>query len=316
MKRIVTLTINPALDVSASVTRVEPDRKLRCNSPRYEPGGGGINVSRAIRNLGGESLAVFPAGGTVGEHMVKLLDRESIDRRTVPVEGLTRQNMTFLEESDGRQYRFVMPGPELSEKEWTMCIEELAAVTPDPDYVVFSGSLAPGAPADITARVAEVARKAGAKLVVDTSGDALRAAAGAGVYLFKVNMREFSQLAGREIRDEADQEEEARRMIERGLAEVLVISLGSAGALLVTTGGVERMRAPTVTIRSKVGAGDSMVAGIVLALSREQSIEDSVRFGIAAGAAAVMTPGTELCRREDTERLYDRLISESSVFYV
>lgn len=316
MKRIVTLTVNPSIDVSAEVERVEPDRKLRCDSPRYEPGGGGINVSRAIRNLGGESLAIFPAGGPVGDHLVRLLDRDGIIHRSVPIEEMTRQNMNFLEASGGRQYRFVMPGPRLSEEEWTRCLEEVSAVTPEPDYIVASGSLTPGAPPRFYTIAAEIARKSNARMVVDTSGEALRAATEPGVYLLKVNMREFGQLIGREIRDEADQEEEARRVVERGMAEVLVISLGSAGALLADSGGVERLRAPIVPIRSKVGAGDSMVAGIVLALSRDQTVGDAVRFGIAAGAAAVMTPGTELCRREDTERIYDRLIAESSVFSV
>jgi 6-phosphofructokinase 2 len=307
MKRIVTLTINPALDVSASLDRVEPDRKLRCGPPRYEPGGGGINVSRAIRKLGGESLAIFTAGGPTGEHLVELLTREGIEHRLIPVGELTRENMSFFEETGERQYRFVMPGPLLSGREWELLLETLAEVTPSPDFVVASGSLPPGVPDHFYRQVAEAAHRIGAKTVLDTSGNALVSAAEKGVYLLKVNIREFSHLVGRPIRDEAELEVESRKIIEGGKAEVLVISLGSAGALLAVNGEVEWIRSPTVPIRSKIGAGDSMLAGIVLALTRSLPLPDAVRFGVAAGAAAVMTPGTELSRREDAERLFELL---------
>ena len=165
----------------------------------------------------------------------------------------------------------------------------------------------PGVPDDFYARLARLGDELGAKVIVDTSQRALCAAVEAGVYLIKPNLRELSQLAGRDLEDEADQERVAGEIVRNGGARYVVVSLGAAGVLLVSEDGCERMRAPTVPIKSKVGAGDSMVAGIVLSLARGMPPREAVRFGVAAGAAAVMTPGTELCRREDTERLYERI---------
>ncbi|MFQ5882032.1 MAG: 1-phosphofructokinase family hexose kinase [Candidatus Methylomirabilales bacterium] len=312
MQRIVTVTMNASIDKSCTIDRVVPERKLRCNPPCYEPGGGGINVSRAIRKLGGESLALYPSGGPTGQMLQELLDQEGLNHRAIPSEGWTRVNLTVLEESTGQQFRFVMPGPTLRHSEWQRCLDELAAVAPQPDYVVASGSLPPGVPDDFFARVVRIANDLGARSIVDTSGEALRVAAREGVYLLKPNLRELSQLAGRALDDEPNQEAAAIEMIEAGGCETVAVSLGGAGVLLVSRQEHERLRSPTVPIVSKVGAGDSMVAGIVLSLARGESLRNAVRFGVAAGAAAVMTPGAELCRREDTERLYKRMIAGTS----
>jgi 6-phosphofructokinase 2 len=312
MQTVITLTMNPTLDKSATVVNVVAERKLRCEPPRHEPGGGGVNVSRAIQRLGGESLALYPAGGPTGQMLQDLLDQEGLNHHPIPIENLTRQNLTVLEESTGQQFRFGMPGPMLRDAEWQRCLDELSGIDPKSDYIVASGSLPPGVAEDFYARVARLARDLGSRTLVDTSEEALCLAAREGVYLLKPNMRELRQLAGCEIKDESEQEAVAEEIVESGQAEVVVVSLGSAGALLVSSEGSERLRAPTVPIESKIGAGDSMVAGIVLGLARGQALPDAVRFGMAAGAAAVMTHGTELCRREDTERLYERMISETT----
>jgi 6-phosphofructokinase 2 len=241
----------------------------------------------------------------------ELLDQEGLNHHPIAVENLTRQNLTVLEESTDQQFRFGMPGPVLRDVEWQRCLDEMSNIDPKPHYTVASGSLPPGVPEDFYARVARLARDLGSRTIVDTSEEALCLAAREGVYLLKPNMRELRQLAGCEIKDESEQGAVVEEIVESGQAEVVVVSLGSAGALLVSAEGAERLRAPTVPIKSKIGAGDSMVAGIVLGLARGQALPDAVRFGMAAGAAAVMTPGTELCRREDTERLYEWMISET-----
>jgi len=309
MQTIVTLTMNPTIDKSAAVSRVAAGRKLRCELPRHEPGGGGVNVSRAIGRLGGESLALYPAGGALGQMLERLLDQEKVPHSPVSIQGMTRENLTIFDQSTDEQFRFGMPGPTLTEEEWQACLDELVELDPRPDYVVGSGSLPPGTPEDFYARVARRVREMGGRAIVDTSEGPLQAAAEEGVYLLKPNMRELGQLAGREIEGEADQEAVARDIVESGKAEVVVVSLGAAGVLLATGKEMERLRAPTVSIESKIGAGDSMVAGIALALARGKALRDAVRFGVAAGSAAVMTPGTELCRREDTERLYEQMTS-------
>ncbi len=308
MKSIVTVTLNPTIDKSASVSHVVPERKLRCKSPRYEPGGGGLNVSRAIRKLGGESKAVYLSGGLQGKRLQHLLDKEGLDHRPTEIEEWTRENLIVYEESTGQQYRFGMPGPNVSEKEWRGFLDELSALGNKPDYLVASGSLPRGIPEDFYARLARKCKKEDIRLILDTSGKALSLAVEEGVFLVKPNVDELKALAGRDdFEDESRLEEVARGLVRDGKNQVVATSLGAAGAMLVWDGKCERLRAPTVSIKSKVGAGDSMVAGIVLSLARGKSILESVWFGVAAGAAAVMTPGSELCRRHDAEQLFERI---------
>lgn len=307
MPSIVTLTMNPAIDTSSTVDHVVPEHKLRRQAPRYDPGGGGLNVSRAIQKLGGSSLALYPAGGPTGQILRDLLDQEGLTHQLIPITGWMRENFTILEEASGQQYRFGMPGPTFHEAEWRQCLEVVADCAPPPDYLVGSGSLPPGIPDHFYAQLVRAVRDHGVRVVVDTSGAALRAAVQEGVYLIKPNLRELAQLAGSDLADETQQEAAAMTFVQEGRCEIVVVSLGAAGALLVHKEGCERIRSPTVPIQSKVGAGDSMTAGLVLSLARGLPIREAVRFGVAAGAAAVMTPGTELCRREDTERLFARM---------
>ena len=256
-------------------------------------------------------MLLFPAGGLTGHRLTDLLDREGITHRSLPIEGMIRESLVILEESTGQQYRFGMPGPVLSDEEWERCLHELSAINPNPDYLVASGSLPPDVPDDFYAQVARAGKDKGVKVIVDASGEALNLALQEGVYLIKPNVREFKDLIGKDIRDESQIKVEARKMVKSGRCEVLVISLGAAGALFVSEDVAEHVSAPTVPIVSKVGAGDSMVAGMVLSLARGKPLRESVLFGMAAGAAAVMTPGTELCRREDAERLYEEMIAEA-----
>lgn len=307
MPEIVTVTVNPVLDKSAEIDQVAPERKLRCQPPSFEPGGGGINVSRAIQRLGGDSLAVFTAGGPFGVLFTRLLDEEGVSSHGLEINGNTRESFTVFERASTQQYRFIMPGPELAPAEWKSCLEAVSDISPAPAYIVASGSLPPGVPENFYALLAEAAGKIGARLIVDTSGGELRAAAEQGVYLLKPNMRELNHLAGKEIGTEDEQEQAAEQLVRDGKAEVVIVSLGAAGALLVAEGVSERIRAPTVQIRSKIGAGDSMVAGIVLSLSKGRSLSEAARYGVAAGAAAVSTPGTELCPRDLTDSLYRKI---------
>lgn len=309
--KIVTLTLNPTIDSNTNVKQVVPDHKLRCTRPHHEPGGGGLNVSRAIKKLGGESLALVTAGGVNGEWLKTVLDENGIYHSTVALSGLTRENLTVFEETSDNQYRFVMPGPKVSLEECEIFLKKLGEINPTPEYIVASGSLPPGAPVDFYGRVAELGRELGSKVIVDTSGEPLRQAVKAGVFMVKPNMRELEHLVGCKIKGETQMKMHAEKMLRDRKSEVVVISLGAGGAFMVSKNESLHLRAPTVPIQSKVGAGDSMVAGMVLSLGRGRSLLESVKFGIAAGAAAVMTPGTELCRRKDTERLYKQMSAET-----
>jgi 6-phosphofructokinase 2 len=314
MKSIVTVTINPTIDISTKVEQVVSNRKLRCEAPLYGPGGGGINVSRAIKRVGGDSIALYPLGGANGEILKHLLDEEGIRQHPVPVKGPIRENLIIEEKSSSDHYHFIMPGPQLDKSEWEQCLEELSSMQPKPDYIVGSGSLAPGVPEDFYARVAEIASEIEARFVINTSGKALSLAIGKGVYLLKLTIRTLQELVGQEIEDEQAQELSAMQFIKNGQSEIVVVSLGKAGALLASQKGIERLRAPNVSEKSEVGAGDSMIAGIVLKLAGDESLHKAVYFGVAAGSAAVMTPGTELCRSEDVEKLYDKMIQEKFTF--
>lgn len=306
MTKIVTLTLNPTVDLSSSVESVFPEAKLRCSRPQYDPGGGGVNVSRAIKKLGGESRAFWLRGGTTGHVLQELLEREHLDHVPLEIKDTTRENLIILDRSNGQQYRFGMPGPEVTATEVASVLERMRKLDPAPEYFVASGSLPPGVHDDFYARVIEHL-PAECRVIVDTSGEALQRALEAHVFLLKPNLRELGLLVGEEMDSDRQIEQATDEIIRRGKAEVIVVSLGSGGALLVTAAGRERIASPTVPIRSKVGAGDSMVAGLVVALQRGWSVSDAARFAVAAGAAAVMTPGTELCQRADTERLYDTM---------
>jgi 6-phosphofructokinase 2 len=306
MHSIVTLTMNPALDIATSTDRVVPTHKLRCAAPRYDPGGGGINVARAVHMLGGDTLAVFPAGGASGEMIRGFLAEEGVPQAAVAVAGATRESLAIIERQSGKQYRFLLPGPALDEADQQRCLDALAAQAVGAAFVVASGSLPPGVPSNFYARVGHLAADCGARFVLDSSGAALTGA-GHGIVLIKASLRELNQLHGAPIVDEAAQNAAARAVIATGRCKVLVVSLGAAGALLATEQGCRRFPAAAVTPVGSIGAGDSMLAGILVALVRGWTMADAVRFGIAAGGAALLRPGTELCRREDAERLYREL---------
>ncbi|MBX3564048.1 MAG: 1-phosphofructokinase family hexose kinase [Sphingomonas sp.] len=293
---IATLTLNPALDITTCTDKVRDTHKMRCTAPRLDPGGGGVNVARVVHALGGEVTAVFPHGGPAGETYVGLLREAGVPIIPVKIAGATRESFTVDEGETGLQYRFVLPGPTLSTAE----IEALLEAIPAAELIVASGSLPPGCDPGIFRRLGALE----SKLIVDTSGPALAACEGAGIYLLKPSLREVKDLLGQPIESEDDELAAARTLRVRGFAEVIILSLAERGALLVADGVELRMPAVEVETKSAVGAGDSMVGAVTLALARGKSLADALRYGIAAGAATLMTPATELARPEDVERLY------------
>ena len=308
---IVTLTLNPSVDANASVQHVQPERKMRCSQPLHEPGGGGINVARAIRYLGGNATAIWLKGGANGERLQQLLDEQEVQNIPVPVAGDVRQNLTVFEEATGRQYRFTMPGPEIDENEAGKVAERIAQL--QPDYLVISGSVPPGLPADFYARIVRDTPR-DSRVIVDTSGEPLIHVMHAGVFLVKPNLNELRHIAGTPIETDSQIKRAAQGIVREGQAEIVAVSLGSAGAIYVEDECTDRIYAPTVSIRSRVGAGDSMVAGLVLKLEEGWPPKQAIRYGVAAGAATVMTPGTALCRLDDTERLFDQMKIEEELY--
>ena len=309
---IVTITMNPAVDKSTSVNKMVAEKKMRCSEMIAEAGGGGINVSKALKELGGESLAIFPSGGLNGKLIEKHLHALGINYKIIPIGQDTRENIVVRENDTNLQYRFVMPGAALSEQEIQSCFDLLQQLQPAPEYIVASGSLPPGLPENFFARLAKIAKQINARFIIDTSGAPLQLAAKEGVYLLKPNLSELCALAGTDYLELNEVDDAALKVINQGECELMVVSMGPSGALLVTPDGHEHVPAPTVKKQSTVGAGDSMVAGMVWMLSQGRSLRETVQFGVACGTAATMNPGTQLFKKDDVYRLYNWISKNSA----
>lgn len=300
---IVTLTLNPALDVSTNTPKVRDTNKLRCAAPSLNTGGGGINVARLIHALGGAVKAIYPQGGPTGATFTKLLEAQSVPLTAVPIAGMMRESFTVDETESDLQYRFVMPGPPLKETELQALLSAIET-TQNCTHIILSGSFPPECDPAIIHRLVELAKVKDAKLVVDTSGPALAACEAQNVYLLKPSLREVEELIGEQLESEEQQIKAASALYAREFAEIIIISLGERGAVLVNKDTAVHLPAIEVPAESAVGAGDSMVAAVTLALANGWSAEEALRYGIAAGAATLMTPATELARPQDIEQLY------------
>lgn len=305
MTDVMTVTVNPSVDLFSEAELVRPIRKIRTSGDRADPGGGGINVARVITVLGGAAEAVFLAGGPTGQWLKRLVEKEGIRSHVLPIDGDTRVSFSVSEQSSGYDYRFVRAGPDIAQKEMEPVVDIVARHAGR--YVVASGSLPASAGPDFYARLARAANANGARFVLDTSGPSLRATLDeGGVYLVKPSQGELEELVGGELDDHGIREA-AQWLVRRGAARMVAVSMGAQGALLASEEGVVCRRAPRVRIRSAIGAGDSFVGAMVWALSQGWEREKAFVLAIAAGAAAVLTPGTQLCRKEDVERLFAEL---------
>jgi len=302
MTSIITITLNPAIDKSTSITSLAAGKKLRCAPPCFEPGGGGVNVSRAIHKLGGETTAIYFAGGYTGEFYKQLLDDEKISSVAVKTRNHLRENLIVFDRSSGMQYRFTMPGPSIYEQEWKEILKTIKEHD-RADFMVVSGSLPPGVPNDILASIAVIAKRNNIKLIVDSSGKALQNALTEEVYLMKPNLQELAELTGKNLASMDEAMNAAKTIVDRGKSKIIVVSLAEEGALLVTETLSKHLPAPKVKIKSTVGAGDSMLAGIIQSLSKNKTIEEAVQFGVLCGTAATMNPGTSLCDLKTVESL-------------
>jgi len=310
MKHIITLTLSPVVDKSTQVDKIVADQKLACDQPLFEPGGGGINVSRGLKRLNVNSVAIFPSGGLTGQHLQELLKAERINQQAVITQNLTRENFIVVNREVHEEYRFGMPAVELLPKEERELLSVIKNLTPKPKFIVVSGSMPPGIADDFLAKVARIAKQNDARLVVDTSGRALQLAVEEGVYLLKPNQSELGKLTGTEVKTKEDVAEAAKQIIEKGKCEVVVVSMGGDGAYLATKDFAEHIKAPLVEKRSTVGAGDSMVAGMVYGCEKGLDLRQMVRMGIACGSAATMNPGPELFKKPDVDRLYAQLLEQ------
>ncbi len=301
---ILTLTLNPALDMATEVPAFVEGQKLRCSDPVLDPGGGGLNVSRAIRALGGDSLALVALGGLTGDRLAGLIRADGVTFLSILGPGETRQSLTVTEGASGRQFRFMLPGPVWTETERARVFTLLGATARPGGHSVISGSQPPGVPVDFPAQLA--ASMPDSRAVLDTSGQALTQAVQhpiPGLEVLRMDGEEGEALAGRALHSRADTAAFAQSLVHAGVARMVIVARGADGNVLSTADRRLFAPAPKVPVKSTVGAGDSFVAAFVLALARGQSADQALSLGSAAAAAAVTTDATHLCRLEDVLRL-------------
>lgn len=313
MQRILTVTLNPALDLSTTVPVVEPGPKLRCAEPLAEPGGGGINVSRVIRKLGYESRAVVALGGASGQRLLELLTAEGVACDVVGLPGETRQSLSVTDAA-GAQYRFILPGPPWEADTLAGAITRLAALVEAGDMVVVSGSLPPGVPPELVEDLAGLCADLGAALVLDVSGAALALAARLeppGVHVLRMDRREAGELVGVLEPDAEAALALARGIVARGAARIVALALGAEGGLVVSADAAVRTVPPKVPVSSTTGAGDSYLAGLTLGLAQGWRLPRAAAFATACAADAVTTPGSALCSAEGVaEKLAGVIVTE------
>ncbi|MFL6752743.1 MAG: 1-phosphofructokinase family hexose kinase [Sphingomicrobium sp.] len=288
-----TLTLNPSIDVSSETKKVEPTRKVRTCNERIDPGGGGINVARVLQRLGMKVEAIFLAGGATGDAFDALLETAGFERRLVAIADDTRTSLTIHERSTGKEYRFVPEGPTIGPAEIQSCFDAIAAATSD--YFVASGSLPPGVPDDFYATVGERVRAGGGRFILDTSGAELRAAlADGGIHLLKASREELDASAAGEL-------------VASRKAEQVALTCGRDGALLVNADGAFSLPSLETEALSTVGAGDSFLAGMTYGLAAGRAPLEAFRIAVAAGAAATLSPGTDLAYSDNLWRLLEQV---------
>jgi 6-phosphofructokinase 2 len=303
--RIITLTLNPTIDVACDAPSVRPVHKVRTFGETYDPGGGGVNVGRVLLELGADVLSVLTAGDITGRMLEELMANSGVSSVIVPIRGRTRISWTVHDLAAGQEFRFVTEGPMLAEQEWQATLD--AVDEAEGAWIVASGSLPRGVPGDYYARLARSAAKKGRQVVLDTSGAALRAALSEKLALVKPSLSEFEALVGRPLPDNASQEAAALELIREGVVERIAVTLGADGAMLATAEGVWRLPAMDVPVRGTVGAGDSFVAAMTIALARGYAPPDALAMGVAGGTAAVMNSGTAHPTRAEIEALFKRV---------
>ena len=309
MSDIVTITVNPALDLSTEARAVIPDQKLRCTAPVVHPGGGGVNVSRAIANLGGASQTLVAYGGATGQELAGLLRAENLEPESIGVDYPTRQSTTVFDNATGLQYRFMMPGPDWTEADCATARNSIMNAIEPGALVIPSGSLPPGMPESFFLDLAPEIRAKGGRMILDTSGAALARAAESpsNLFVLRMDLAEARELSKDTLVGIAEIAVMTTALRNRTGAEIIMIAAGAQGTVIDCDGWRGLTRPPVVEPRSKVGAGDSFIGAFALALTRGADPVEACCWGTAAAASAVTTEGTELCNRAETERFYDQV---------
>jgi len=306
---IYTMTLNPAVDRELTVPEIEFDSVLRAEQWRVDYGGKGFNVSRLLNSLGTPSVALGFAGGRSGELLRDGLHSLGIDTDFNWVQGETRTNVSIVSNAQGRYVKANEPGPTISAAEIADLLEKVRSLATSGDWWVLAGSLPPGVPATIYADIIEVVQSCQARVILDTSGEALIHGCHAGPYLVKPNAYEAHKLTGLPV-DSLTEIAAAAQAVQKLGTTVVVISMGKDGAMLVEEGQVWIAKSPKIEERNPIGAGDSMVGGLVWGLDANLELQEALRWGVACGAAAASLSGTGVGSRELVESLHAQVSIE------
>ncbi len=308
---IVTITLNPTVDFATTAPEVVAGPKLRCTEPHFDPGGGGINVARAIRQLGGHATALVAIGGAPGAQLLQLLAFEGVSTVAIQGPGDTRRSFSVIDEATGQQYRFVTPGPSWGEDDLKRALAGIDRAAAAGALVVLSGSQPPGVAKDFPSILAAHVAGRRARMIVDTSGSALEHLSQGpheAIDVLRINVEEAEGLAGHGLPKRADTAGFARTLVERGVAEMVVVARGADGSVLASRNGNWHSTGAKVRERSAIGAGDSFVGAFALALARGEAPPDCLRFGSAAASATVATEATQLCELDAVQALLDQCV--------
>jgi len=299
--KIITLTINPAVDKSARVDGLSPEQKLRCHSLKYQAGGGGINISRVLKRLNVDTSCIFTSGGSNGEFIQQELEKSAIHAIPVFLKSWTRENLSVVDTKTNLQYRFGMPGPKILEDEIKLLNKTIHEIISFGDILAISGSLGEGIPFNFYAELIRGLATKEIKVILDTSGDALVASLKEKVYLIKPNQKELAQLAGKEWLNADEQEGFCKELVQSEQVKFIVVSLGGRGAFIVSKDGINYLTPPPVKVMSTIGAGDSMLAGIIYGLTKNETQQNILKWGVACGTATTMEEGTDLAQVENID---------------
>lgn len=303
-----TVTLNPALDRTLWVESIRPDDSNRIVRENRYSGGKGIDVSRVLTTLGIENRALGFVGGFTGDELEGRLLNEGIACDFVRIAGETRTNIVINDQTAGKQLIFNAEGPEIQPYELIHLMRKVEHLK-QPDIVVISGSLPRKVNPEIYRRIIDIARDKGARVVLDTDGEALKVGIRACPEIIKPNIHELERLVDRSLETIGQILQAARMVRQRGIETVLV-SMGPRGMIRVGRDEVFRATPPEVEIVNTIGAGDSSVAGYVFGLVSGLEPQKALACAVAAGAATVIRPGTALCTKEDFEKLLERTTVE------
>lgn len=307
---VITLTLNPGLDRTLTVPRILFDEVLRASSTRLDWGGKGFNVSRALKALGVDSLAMGLVGGATGQILERGLANLGIATDLVRIVGETRTNLVVTDAGAEHHIKVNEPGPTVEPREMEALLDRVRERAGPGDIWILSGSLPPGAPPDTYALLIKLVQGAGGRAFLDTSGEPLRLGCAARPYLVKPNATEAGEMVGQTIGSKADALKAKEFLLKQGI-ELVALSLGADGLLLASDQKTVWAIPPQTQVRNAVGAGDALLAGITWALQRELSLEEIARWGVAAGTATAMGEGVSVGSLAEVEALYKATYANS-----